>query len=482
MIDPVDEQRIVDYALRLRHKRRELRTDPKWSASLERWSGKQGRTLVIDDFTDIALFKSTSLYMQERARLRANRDDYVVTTTAADPAFDNYVADDLGLGPVTWWTVTPPAGSIRLAQSCWLDREARSKLVRAMRQDDLKYVHPHISNRDVWQLASLLSQTAHLPLTVIAPPPGISRWANDKSEFARAVIDLLGAEYLPHTESAWNFATLSFLVRKLAADGTRLALKLPHASGGTGNLCLEAESLRNKTLKQIDALVRERVARLAWTGNGPLLINVWESSVLDSASIQTWIPPLGTGQPVFEGIFSQLIQANSGSFMGCKPLQLPPHIERIVLRATSLLTRLFQQLHYMGRCSFDFLLVGTTMDDCRVQFIECNARWGGTSVPMTLMNRVFRDWTYQPFSAVETQVSDRNVPFAWVLERLAAEVYTVHRPGGWLIPYNPGRIAMRGGLNWIVLGESAEQVAERSGVVLPALLKSRLAAHAHVGS
>ncbi len=470
-IDPADDERVVEYAQRLRHTRRDLRADARVMPPA--FDAEPGQALVIDDFTDIALFDSSSLYLQERARLRATEGDYVVTTTAPDAAFDHYVACELGLGAVTWLDVELPEHSIRIAQTCWRNREIRNKLVRAMRQEGLKYLHPHMANRDVWQLAHLLSHTAHLPMTVIAPPAGIARWANDKTEFARVVTDILGPSYMPRTERAFNFALLSQRVRELAQRGSRLALKLPDACGGAGNLCFEAAPLRSMTLKQIDALIRQRVTELAWPRNGPLLINVWESNVLESASIQTWIPADGAGHPILEGIFSQLIDNGQGKFVGCQPLTLPPHLERVVLRATSLLTRLFQVLHYYGRCSFDFLLVGNSLEDSQVEFLECNARWGGTSVPMTLVNRLFGDWARQPFAAVESKLP-QDITLSRLLQELRPEIYTIHHPTGWLIPYNPSRITALGGLNWVVLGDSAEQLQHRIRTELPALLKSRL--------
>ncbi len=45
------------------------------------------------------------------------------------------------------------------------------------------------------------------------------------------------------------------------------------------------------------------------------------------------------------------------------------------------------------------LLVGPNIGESELEYIECNGRWGGTSLPMTMMNRMFSDWRSQPFTS-----------------------------------------------------------------------------------
>ena len=49
-----------------------------------------------------------------------------------------------------------------------------------------------------------------------------------------------------------------------------------------------------------------------------------------------------------------------------------------------------QELGYVGRCSFDHLVTGDPNGDFEVVFTECNGRWGGTSTPMSLLDRLLR--------------------------------------------------------------------------------------------
>ncbi len=461
-------RRILEYADRLRGQ--ELFVEDGAYRDLAVVKTESAPALILDDFTDVSLFTESSLFLEQRARLRAQSGDTVVTVTPPDVAYDDYLTRQLGLGDVRWLSPRAAGDSMRLAQTCWTDRRMRRELVRALRAGGLRYVHPHMGNRAIWRMARLLSLAAHRRLRVLAPPPALTRWVTDKVAFAKLVADFLDPAMTPQTTSAHGFAHLSQRVRALAQSHRYLGLKVPDSAGGFGNLVLEAAPLRQLPLSELHDHLRTLLPLDRWPANKPMLVGVWETNVLESGSLQTWIPPLAEGDPIFEGLFSQLLTGEEGCFVGCCPLELPPSISRPLLAATARLTLLFQQLGYVGRCSFDFLLVGDDLESARLEFIECNARWGGTSVPMTCVNRLFGDWRQQPFAAVAI---DHVLPVACrfrdVMDWLGPDLLR-RLPGsttGWLLPFATGRIESLRGLNWIVLGRDIEQVKQRVRQDLP---------------
>jgi hypothetical protein len=62
-------------------------------------------------------------------------------------------------------------------------------------------------------------------------------------------------------------------------------------------------------------------------------------------------------------------------------------LERLASEGTQLAVVL-QELGYFGRCSFDAVISGSDLDNAELHWIECNGRWGGVSLPMTLANRL----------------------------------------------------------------------------------------------
>ena len=72
-------------------------------------------------------------------------------------------------------------------------------------------------------------------------------------------------------------------------------------------------------------------------------------------------------------------------------------------REGALLAHLFQKLGYFGRISFDAIVAKQTHDERQVHWIECNGRWGGVSIPMSLVNRLTGDWAMHPFIVAQRE-------------------------------------------------------------------------------
>ena len=99
--------------------------------------------------------------------------------------------------------------------------------------------------------------------------------------------------------------------------------------------------------------------------------------MIGTPSVQLWIPPRLQGPPMVEGIFAQALANCVGTFQGSSKSDLPGSLSQEIVNSSWQLAELFQRLGYVGRCSFDLILVGDNLGSCRPEFIECNGRWGG---------------------------------------------------------------------------------------------------------
>jgi hypothetical protein len=145
----------------------------------------------------------------------------------------------------------------------------------------------------------------------------------------------------------------------------------------------------------------------------PMLVEVWEADVLTSPSVQTWIPDVHDGPPAIEGVFEQVLQGEHAAFAGAVPADLPAGVEDELTHDALQLATLFQQLGYFGRCSYDALVTGSKNDARTVYWIECNARWGGVSVPMSLVNRLVAGGDHPEFAIVQNDKETfRKLQFA----------------------------------------------------------------------
>ena len=213
-------------------------------------------TLHLDDFSEIPLLDQSQevWHLQQRARLRAGDGDFVVCSAPAVDGYEEYCRDYLGLGSPRWLDPPPSrAGPSGLALACWTDRATRRKIIHELRCGELLALHPHMGTFAVWELAALLQRASRQPVRVIAPPPGVTRWVNNKIAFADTVTRLFGPQMRPRMVAVANFATLSQRVAELAEDARVLVIKLPDSAGGRGNVVIDATLLRGKSLLSICA-------------------------------------------------------------------------------------------------------------------------------------------------------------------------------------------------------------------------------------
>jgi hypothetical protein len=427
-----------------------------WVRRLQPAALGDGASLVLCDQSGIPLMGrfTDASHLQDRSVLRAVAGDLVATCTPHDPAYAEHCAHRLGLGQITWLHPRASGSRLRVASACWRDLHVRHTVLRALRAGALDFVHPYHGSLEVWAMARLFTRAARRPLRIIAPPPVLTRRVNDKVWLADVLTRMFGERIVPQTRHAWNLATTARIARELAADALTVVLKVPDASGSAGNVLLEASELRGQSLAAIRSLVQERLAPLGWAGER-LLVGSWERKVLLSPSVQTWIPPLGGGGPVVEGIFEQTLTMEVGRFKGAAPAALPQGLRDDIAERAWLAALLFQRLGYVGRCSFDLILVGERLSRCQTLFVECNGRWGGTSLPMTLMNRLFGRWSAHPYAAREVQVPGLGrLPFGDVLRELDDVLFDARSGRGRVIPYSPHHLRAAGTIDAIVLGKS----------------------------
>jgi hypothetical protein len=373
---------------------------------------RDGRWLVIGDASEIALAKAAEApAYQHRLSLLARAGDLVVFGGAPHAAFQHYRAQSLGFGPVDALhpAAVPAAPLLPLADRCRLDGAVLAHIVAAAQQQDGLTIVPHIGMDSVWRLAGAVAAATGLDIRVMGPPPRLTRRVNDKLWFARLVREVVGPHATPPTWSAHGLAVLAARVRALAKKSDRVVIKVPDSSGGSGNICLAACDLLDAPLASVRDRVFAMLRATGWYDVYPLLVGLWETPALGSPSVQLWIPAAACGPPVIEGIFEQILEGREGVFVGSIPAQLPRGWTERIAREAMRLATVLQRLGYFGRCSMDALLIGTALESARLHWIECNGRWGGVSIPMTLVNRLCGGATPREFVVVE-RCEDNHAP------------------------------------------------------------------------
>jgi hypothetical protein len=130
------------------------------------------------------------------------------------------------------------------------------------------------------------------------------------------------------------------------------------------------------------------------------------------------------------------------------------------------LALLFQELGYVGRCSFDAVLAGADLDSAAVHWVDANGRWGGVSIALTAANRLTGDWQRRPFVIVQRsglRMPPRALPAA--LDAMAPLAFRAGEGRTGAVVLAPCRLIDGSGMNLMVLaGDVAAAHADAAAV------------------
>ncbi len=422
--------------------------------------------LHLDDFAAIPFLDGVSgvEHYQHRARLRAREGDLYAASTPPSPGYERYCREVLGLGAVDFLAVDPAGDRLAIARACAGDRSIRGRLGALAREGGL-VVEPFLGVEAVWDLAAAVAADAGARVRVLAPPPPVTWIANDKANFEDLVGAVLGPGFLPESRRSASAEELARALLELAETGPSVALKRLRCSSAMGNEVFESAALRRRGFRGVLETVRGFLERTGWKGGEEVLAVRWERAV-SSPSTQWWLPPPGGGAPILGGVYEQILAGEEGVFVGSRPSGLPAGVERRIVSHSGRVAAALQGLGYVGRCSFDHLV----LPDDRVLFTECNGRWGGTSTPMNLVDRLFPDGRppYQAQDVVHPELA--GLTFERLLARFGDSVLDRGPGEGRFLLYNVGPLERYGKFDVVALGSSRAHVEEAMTVELPRLL------------
>ena len=343
-------------------------------------------TVHLDDVSGIPFLVDVSGVeeYQHRARLRCDNGDLFVTVTAPAGGYERYCRERLGLGAPTHLRAAPSGNPLAVAAGC-RHPDILGRLVDIARRAGGIDIHPYMGIEDVWDLAATLAAAVDEPVSVLAPPPPVTWIANDKARFAELVELTLGPGWMPE---AVTCRTPDDMVRHLRALSRRyraVGLKRTRCASAMGSKVFPSPVVSVATEAVLTAEVVGFLRRTEWPGDEEVVVVAWEDAVC-SPSTQLWIEP--DGPPRLDGIYEQVLAGPEQIFVGSRPSTLPAPVNRAVADAAVRVATALQQLGYVGSCSFDHLVVGDPDAGFAVRFTECNGRWGGTSAPMHLVDRV----------------------------------------------------------------------------------------------
>ena len=402
---------------------------------------------------------------QHRARLRAGDGDLFAANTPQTLGYESYCRDPLGLGAVDFLLADAKEGSLEVASAC-ANGAALDRLAKRAREERGLILHPYMGIEPIWDLARLIHEVSGLQTTVLAPPPPVTWIANDKAAFGEVVRSVLGREWLVETHEARSPSALAGHLQDLCKRHSEVALKRLRCASAMGNAVFASDELRTKSRAEIERLVRSFLTRTEWDGAEDVQAVAWEDTDL-SPSTQLWIPPEALGPPKLDGVYEQILEGEQGVFLGSRPSTMPERVNRALGTASLRVAAGLQWLGYVGRCSFDFLVVGNPEGPFELRFTECNGRWGGTSTPMALLDRLLGG-PRPPYRAQDfVRPGLIGTTFKEILAAVGSDLYEPAAGTGRFIFYNVGPLHAYGKLDVISIGRTQQEAEEGILEVLP---------------
>lgn len=431
-----------------------------------------GAAVLFEDHSGTAFSdRHLDSLLEYRSIFLVQEGDLLLIGEQRDLAFEDYCRTLLGLAQID---VDRPAEmpAAPFAARCESDPRIMERLVSmARRQRELTLI-TYMGTGHVWRLAREIADRSEAVVRVASPHPRLARRVNDKLWFGYRVNELLGQQAMPSTFPAFGPSALAGHLRRLARKHDRIVIKVPGGGGSEGNLVLETVEYRELSLGEVAARLTATMTGLGWEQIYPLSISVWESPVIDSPSVQLWIPHKQDGPPIVLGIFSQIITGEAGEFVGSVPCDLPIELRYRISREAVVLATLFQELGYFGPCSFDAVVIGNNSGSAQPHWVECNGRWTGVSIPLMLANRVIGDWHERPFVIVQRRGlrGKPHASFADIRQLLGPRLFNPGTMGEGTIVLTPARTVAGTGIHILVLAKSVEAAKAESAVVTALLL------------
>lgn len=384
-----------------------------------------------------------------------------VTVTPAIEGYEDYCRHTLGLGAPEHLVADPVGPPICVARACGAGR-TRRRLTEIARDAGGLAIHPYMGIEDVWELAAMLAVDSRHEVRVLAPPPPVTWIANDKATFGELVTRVLGHEALVETRVGRDVDTIANDLRLLAQRHARVGLKRTRCASAMGNEVFASRDVRSSD--DAKGAVQKFLRRTEWPEGEEVLAVAWLETEL-SPSTQLWIPPLGSGEPRLDGIYEQILEGEHRVFVGSRPSGLPDEVNRELAASALAVAAALQELGYVGRCSFDHLVTGDPRDEFRAFLTECNGRWGGTSTPMSLLDRLWQAPRppYRAQDVVFPELVGARLP-----DLLALSDDLLFRPEtrqGRFIFYNLGPLPRHGKFDVISIGAD-QRDAERAMIEL----------------
>lgn len=423
-----------------------------------------GPSVLIGDQSEINLLTSAQETLLDYRMSHLARPNDIVLVRKRDIDFESYLVRYLGFQNVTFVQMAPsnilPVSKQALGSYLLVDRLAEIAL-----QNGGLTLKSYLTTGNTWRLAQAIGEAAQQVVHVCGPSPRATTRINDKLWFSQLTCSVLGKDATPPTMSAYGPAAAAALVSHIGKTASQVVVKVPDSAGSAGNVRVSTGLLADKTLSEIRGFLQDRLHAAGWHDDYPVLVGVWDDDVTSSPSVQLWIPETREGKPIVQGVFQQSVIGERSAFAGACRASLSAPILHALQDDALKIAAVLQHLGYYGRCSFDAVICAGDNGREKIHWIECNGRWGGVSIPMTVSASSPALQSFEGLLIVQEKLKDKRIETATLCKKLDDLLIHHESPNNGIILLSPSSATRGTMLNYMVLADTqatAQEIAEEA--------------------
>ncbi len=327
--------------------------------------------------------------MEYLMTLIAREGDVMLLSGARNHEFEKYRKEELQLGDIKIIETNGHALS-----------QLNSKTPASSLQQLIDYLQntfttesinivPFYGSPAVWGLASYIAEQTGLYISVAAPAPKLSSLVNDRLWFRDLARSVLGPDDIPVTRPVYGPESLVQLMRVFATRYSNVVVRIPNGIDIYCNVKMDSQKVTSSTDAELTSLVTSVLKDHDWDNKYPLLVEVWDTEIFSSPTVQVWVPLKGTGSPIVEGIYDRSLLSVTDRLVIAQPADIPPPVKQVVITESIQLAYALQQLGYYSKLELEGVFSGTDSVKSHLHWTGCNGRWSGLTLPVALSNRLF---------------------------------------------------------------------------------------------
>ncbi len=327
--------------------------------------------------------------MEYLMTLIAREGDVMLLSGTRNTEFEKYRKDELQLGEIK---VIDTSGDALSQLTSKTPVPSLQKLIDYLKNkfttENINIV-PFCGSPSVWALASYIASQTGLRVSVAAPAPKLCSLANDRLWFRDLARSLFGPEDIPMTKPAYGPDSLVQLIRAFAKRFSNVVVRIPDGIDIYCNVKMDSKKVMSCTDAELTSLVTGVLKDHDWDNKYPLMVEVWDTEMLSSPTVQVWVPVKGSGSPIVEGIYDRSLLSVSDRLVIAKPAAIPATNKETIVNEAIQLAYALQQLGYYGKLELEGVISGADFVNSHLHWTGCNGRWSGLTLPVALSNRLF---------------------------------------------------------------------------------------------